>query len=80
MVLRYLGLWGPDEVATPTQAPLSYCDLPYHDSMEQHSRHIIARALQHSNGSQTRAAERLKLQRTYLARLIRQKNIPPPHS
>ena len=37
---------------------------------------IILRALQIANGSQTKAAEQLKLQRTYLARLIRQKNIP----
>jgi transcriptional regulator with GAF, ATPase, and Fis domain len=43
--------------------------------MEQHSRTIILRALRRSNGSQTKAAEELKLQRTYLARLIRQKNI-----
>jgi DNA-binding NtrC family response regulator len=52
-----------------------YANLPYHDSMEQHSREIILRALRFANGSQTKAAERLKLQRTYLARLIRQKNI-----
>jgi transcriptional regulator with PAS, ATPase and Fis domain len=52
-----------------------YDNLPYHESMEQHSRTIILRALRRSNGSQTKAAEELKLQRTYLARLIRQKNI-----
>lgn len=52
-----------------------YQDLPYHESMEEHSRRIILRALQQAKGSQTKAAERLKLQRTYLARLIRQKNI-----
>ncbi len=56
---------------------LEYLDLPYHDSMEQHSRQIILRALRRARGSQTKAAEHLKLQRTYLARLIRQKNITP---
>ncbi|HEV8540264.1 MAG TPA: sigma-54 dependent transcriptional regulator [Nitrospiraceae bacterium] len=71
-----LGLSPADgNTPSPKDPPLPYSDLPYHESMEQHSRHIIARALQHANGSQTRAAERLKLQRTYLARLIRQKNI-----
>ncbi len=73
---------GPDhlslaagEVPTPGALSETYQDLPYHDSMEEHSRRIILRALRLSSGSQTRAAERLKLQRTYLARLIRQKNI-----
>src|SRR5690349_17185821 len=51
---------------------LSYLRLPYHESMEAHSRHIIDRALRDADGNQTKAAERLKLQRTYLARLLRQ--------
>jgi DNA-binding NtrC family response regulator len=73
-----LGLSGSDDhVLSSKDDSALYCDLPYHDSMEQHSRHIIQRALQQSHGSQTKAAERLRLQRTYLARLIRQKNIPP---
>jgi len=52
--------------------PLSYLDLPYHESMDEHSRHIIDQALRDSDGNQTKAAERLRLQRTYLARLIKQ--------
>jgi DNA-binding NtrC family response regulator len=40
--------------------------------MDAHSRYIIARAIEHANGNQTKAAEALKLQRTYLARLIKQ--------
>jgi DNA-binding NtrC family response regulator len=40
--------------------------------MEAHSRHVIELALQDFDGNQTKAAERLKLQRTYLARLLRQ--------
>ncbi len=75
---------GPDQLALSAQdvRPSSdegqeagYQDLPYHESMAQHSRTIILRALRSANGSQTKAAERLKLQRTYLARLIQQKNI-----
>jgi DNA-binding NtrC family response regulator len=56
-------------------ADMPYLDLPYHDSMEQHSIAVIRHALHCAGGSQTKAAERLKLQRTYLARLIKQKGI-----
>jgi len=51
---------------------LSYLNLPYHESMDAHSRHIITRAIEKAGGNQTRAAEHLQLQRTYLARLIKQ--------
>lgn len=51
---------------------LPYLDLPYHESMEQHSRYIIERAIDLADGNQTKAAEFLKLQRTYLARLVKQ--------
>jgi DNA-binding NtrC family response regulator len=53
-------------------APLPYLNLPYHESMEQHSRYIIAHAMEQAEGNQTKAAESLKLQRTYLARLLKQ--------
>jgi transcriptional regulator with PAS, ATPase and Fis domain len=53
-------------------APLPYLSLPYHESMEQHSRYIIARAMERADGNQTKAADSLKLQRTYLARLLKQ--------
>src|SRR5436309_7284156 len=84
VVLSPHELIGPDQFALfpPDARPASDeghtagdHDLPYHESMEHHSRTIILRALPNANGSQTKAAERLKLQRTYLARLIRQKNI-----
>jgi transcriptional regulator with GAF, ATPase, and Fis domain len=51
---------------------LPYLDLPYHDSMDAHSRHIIARAIEQASGNQTKAAQTLGLQRTYLARLVKQ--------
>lgn len=50
---------------------LPYLDLPYHESMEAHGRYIIARAIERANGNQTKAAEVLRLQRTYLARLVK---------
>jgi DNA-binding NtrC family response regulator len=43
--------------------------------MEEHSRMLILQALKQSGGNQTKAAEQLHLQRTYLARLMRQKNL-----
>jgi DNA-binding NtrC family response regulator len=51
---------------------LPYLRLPYHESMDAHSRHVIELALRDFDGNQTKAAERLQLQRTYLARLLRQ--------
>lgn len=56
---------------------LAYVRLPYHESMDAHSRFIIAQALREAEGNQTKAAERLGLQRTYLARLIKHKNLRP---
>ncbi|HSN04757.1 MAG TPA: sigma-54 dependent transcriptional regulator [Nitrospira sp.] len=56
----------------PHNGALPYLELPYHESMDEHSRHIIARAIEKADGNQTRAAEYLKLQRTYLARLLKQ--------
>ena len=52
---------------------LPYMNLTYHESMEAHSAHIIERALDRAAGNQTKAAEFLDLQRTYLARLIKQR-------
>lgn len=51
---------------------LPHLALPYHESMKAHSRYIIEQALKISDGNQTKAAERLRLQRTYLARLLKQ--------
>jgi transcriptional regulator with PAS, ATPase and Fis domain len=50
-------------------------DLPFHESVECHKKQIIKRALNRAGGSQTHAAELLALQRTYLARLIKQMGI-----
>ncbi len=63
------------EMAADGESVAGSQQVPYHESMEQHSRMIILRALRIANGSQTKAAEQLQLQRTYLARLIRQKKI-----
>ncbi len=50
-------------------------NLPYHEALERFSTHILEQAMRRSNWSQTKAAELLDLQRSYLSRLIKQKNI-----
>src|SRR5437899_13018832 len=45
---------------------------PFHEAVDHQKREIIQRALARARGSQTKAAKRLGLQRTYLARLIKQ--------
>ncbi|MGC4098470.1 MAG: helix-turn-helix domain-containing protein [Nitrospira sp.] len=43
--------------------------------MELYSRKVIEEALRRTGGNQTKAAELLGLQRTYLTRLIKQKGV-----
>jgi len=64
----------PDDAGLrrPEEDKLPYLDMSYHESMEHHSRYIITRAMERAEGNQTKAAESLKLQRTYLARLLKQ--------
>ncbi len=50
-------------------------NLPYHEAIDLFSKHILERAMRRSNWSQTKAAELLGLQRTYLSRIVKQKNI-----
>jgi DNA-binding NtrC family response regulator len=66
----------PLETEADTDAPPSH----YHQSMEAYSRKVIEDALVRNGWNQTRASEELGLQRTYLTKLLRQKEIPgrPP--
>ena len=48
---------------------------PFHKELDHNKREIIRRALARASGNQTKAAECLGLQRTYLARLIKQLGI-----
>ena len=43
----------------------------FHQAVEEHKRKLIIEALKKTNGNQTKAAELLGLQRTYLVRLIK---------
>ena len=45
-------------------------DLPYHEAVEEYKRALIMETLGKTDGNQSKAAERLGLQRTYLARLV----------
>ena len=61
----------PDLVAAAERVPEDEGDDGFHAQVEAARRAIIERALEASDGNRTAAAERLGLQRTYLARLIR---------
>jgi transcriptional regulator with PAS, ATPase and Fis domain len=50
-------------------------NLPYHDAIERFSTHVLEKAMRRSNWNQSKAAELLSLQRTYLSRLLKQKNV-----
>jgi DNA-binding NtrC family response regulator len=55
----------------------------YHESMDAYSRKFIEEALRRNGWNQTKASEELGLQRTYLTKLLRQKDIsgrPPKDS
>jgi DNA-binding NtrC family response regulator len=66
----------PSATEAETESP----PRPYHESMDDYGRKIIEEALRRNGWNQTRAAEELGLQRTYLTKLLRQKDIPgrPP--
>lgn len=67
--LPLLSASSPPEKNGP-QKP-AYSEMPYHDAVRLLQREVIQSALERSGGSQTRAAEFLKLQRSYLSRLIK---------
>ena len=50
-------------------------DLPYHQAVEAFKRRLILSSLEKTDGNQSRAAQMLDLQRTYLARLITNLNL-----
>lgn len=53
------------------EAGESSLDLPFHESVDLHKRELIQHAISKAGGNKTRAAALLKLQPTYLSRLIR---------
>ncbi len=67
IVAEDLGLKTTDDAAPSPDAEIG----AFHASVEAHKKALIRRALDQAGGNQTRAAELLGLQRTYLARLIK---------
>ena len=62
-------------VSSATEAETGSTPRHYHESMDAYSRKIIQEALRRNGWNQTKAAEELGLQRTYLTKLLRQKDI-----
>ncbi|MBX3302183.1 MAG: sigma-54-dependent Fis family transcriptional regulator [Nitrospira sp.] len=70
----------PDSPVRPRQEPVMSADgetifHSYHESMDAQSRKLIENALIRNGWNQTKAAADLGLQRTYLTKLLRQKQI-----
>jgi DNA-binding NtrC family response regulator len=65
-----------------TQEPSDLLFFSYHQSMDAYSQQLLETALRRNGWNQTKAAAELGLQRTYLTKLLRQKQIPgkPPIS
>lgn len=78
---------GPEHLALTTLTPITSQEantnivfFSYHKSMDAYSQRLIEEALRRNGWNQTKAAAELGLQRTYLTKLLRQKQIPgkPP--
>jgi DNA-binding NtrC family response regulator len=63
---------GADPAAAPAEAASPGGILPLHDAVREFRRAHIVRALAETGGNQTRAAELLGLQRTFLNRLVKE--------
>jgi DNA-binding NtrC family response regulator len=66
-----LAIGSPSPAANARTEPAAPQIGPFHTAVERFKREIIERALHATQGNQTRAAELLGLQRTYLSRLIK---------
>jgi DNA-binding NtrC family response regulator len=66
---------GDSPFSSSAEAETGSPPLHYHECVDAYSRKIIEESLQRNGWNQTRAAEELGLQRTYLTKLLRQKDI-----
>ena len=76
---EHLGITVPRRL--PIDVAFAECEtLNYHSVMEGYSRKVLEEALRRTGWNQTKAAEMLGLQRTYLTRLLRQRgvSVKPP--
>jgi DNA-binding NtrC family response regulator len=75
----------PEHLALTTTTPPSISQatntdvvfFSYHQSMDAYGQRLIEEALRRNGWNQTKAAAELGLQRTYLTKLLRQKQISP---
>jgi len=66
----------PPEILFPrAEAGERELDLPYKEALTEFKRKLLAHALQKHAGNQTRAAEELEIQRSYLNRLLKELEI-----
>ena len=65
------GLLPPEILAGPTTPEANDGELPYKEAVVAYKRRLVRSALAKTSGNQTRAAELLGLQRSYLNRLIK---------
>ncbi|MFH1143776.1 MAG: sigma-54 dependent transcriptional regulator [Candidatus Eisenbacteria bacterium] len=70
----------PEIVAGPEGEPGELWALPYREALAGFRQHLIRHALARAGGNQTRAAELLGVQRTYLNRMIKDLSISGPGS
>ena len=76
---------GPEHLALTTTTPLPTSQaantdvvfFSYHQSMDAYGQRLIEESLRRNGWNQTKAAAELGLQRTYLTKLLRQKQISP---
>ncbi len=69
----------PDELrGAASSAAGDLSTLPYKEAVGEFKRRVLKAALARSGGNQTKAAEELGLQRSYLNRLIRDLDLDPP--
>ena len=61
----------PEQVLSATSSAAAEVQAGYHTSVKDFQRQLIQSALEQAGGNQSRAAQILGLQRTYLSRLIR---------
>ncbi|OQW34005.1 MAG: hypothetical protein A4E19_18960 [Nitrospira sp. SG-bin1] len=78
--LAALPLVTPSTPAVDQESNTEILFFSYHKSMDAYSQKLIEAALRRNGWNQTKAAAELGLQRTYLTKLLRQKQIPgkPP--
>ncbi len=71
----------PPEILQPQAAPdLDTAGLPFKEAVVEFKKQYLAKALANAGGNQTKAAEALEIQRTFLNRLLKELGVRPDAS